>query len=129
FADCYFDLVVNNQVLEHVDDLDGVLREIHRVVKPGGQVLSIFPSRDVFREGHIGIPFAHWFPGPPGPLPDGRGSDSGTEPGPEGAPLGSGWYAYLGSRLRFYYTWALRSAGMGTWKQQAPSARQWAADK
>ena len=35
----------------------------------------------------------------------------------------------MGSRLRFYYTWALRSAGMGTWKQQAPSARQWAADK
>jgi SAM-dependent methyltransferase len=62
FPDGWFDLVTNNQVMEHVEDLDSVLREIHRVLKPGGSVLSIFPSRDVFREGHIGIPFSHWFP-------------------------------------------------------------------
>jgi SAM-dependent methyltransferase len=97
FADETFDLVVNNQVLEHVEDLDAVLREIHRVLKPGGTVLSIFPARDVFREGHIGIPFAHWFP--------------------------------RGSRLRLLYTWGLRSLGLGTWKQEAPTCREWAVDK
>jgi SAM-dependent methyltransferase len=97
FPDAYFDLVVNNQVMEHIADLDAVLAEIHRVLKPGGTVLSLFPSRDVFREGHIGIPFAHWFS--------------------------------KDSRLRFHYTWALRALGMGTWKEQAPTARQWAADK
>ena len=97
FPDRYFDLVVNNQVLEHVEDLEAVLREIHRVLKPGGRVLSIFPSRDVFREGHIGIPFSHWF--------------------------------RRNSRVRFYYAWALRALGLGTWKEQASSARQWAADK
>jgi SAM-dependent methyltransferase len=97
FPDRHFDLVVNNQVMEHVEDLDGVLREIHRVLKPGGRVLSVFPSRDVFREGHIGIPFSHWF--------------------------------RRGSRLRLYYTWALRSLGLGIWKEQAPTARQWAIDK
>ncbi|MBI4876623.1 MAG: glycosyltransferase [Acidobacteria bacterium] len=97
FPDAWFDLVVNNQVLEHVADLDAVLTEIHRVLKPGGAVLSIFPARDVFREGHIGIPFAHWFP--------------------------------KDSRLRFYYTWALRRLGLGTWKQEAPTCRQWAIDK
>jgi SAM-dependent methyltransferase len=97
FPDATFALVVNNQVMEHVDDLDAVLREIHRVLLPGGMVLSVFPSRDVFREGHIGIPFAHWF--------------------------------RPGSRMRFYYTWALRAAGLGTWKEQAPTARQWAVDK
>ena len=90
-------LVVNNQVMEHVEDLDAVLREIHRVLEPGGLVLSLFPSRDVFREGHIGIPFSHWF--------------------------------RPGSRLRFLYTWALRVMGFGTWKEQAPTARQWAVDK
>jgi SAM-dependent methyltransferase len=95
--DAAFDLVVNNQVMEHVDDLDATLREIHRVLKPGGAVLSLFPSRDVFREGHIGIPFAHWFA--------------------------------KGSRTRFYYAWALRALGFGTWKEQAPTARQWAIDK
>jgi SAM-dependent methyltransferase len=97
FDDEFFDLVTNNQVLEHVADLDAVLREIHRVLKPGGTVLSIFPSRDVFREGHIGIPFAHWFP--------------------------------RSSRLRFYYAWAWRSAGLGTWKEQARTRRQWVLDK
>jgi SAM-dependent methyltransferase len=97
FADAYFGLIVNNQVMEHVDDLERVLGEIHRVLAPGGLLLSIFPSRDVFREGHIGIPFAHWF--------------------------------RKDSRARFYYTWALRSLGLGTWKTEAPSARQWAVDK
>lgn len=57
-----FDFVVNNQVMEHVPDLDGVLNEIWRVLKPGGMVLSLFPDRGVWREGHCGIPFLHWFP-------------------------------------------------------------------
>lgn len=97
FPDASFDLVVNNQVMEHVEDLDATLDEIDRVLKPGGTVLSLFPSRDVWREGHIGIPFAHWF--------------------------------QRGSRARFLYTWALRSLGAGTWKEQAATRRQWAADK
>jgi SAM-dependent methyltransferase len=97
FPDGYFDLVTNNQVMEHVVDLAAVLAEIARVLKPGGTVLSIFPSRDVWREGHIGIPFSHRLP--------------------------------RGSRVRFWYTWLLRSLGLGTWKEQAPTRRQWAADK
>ena len=97
FPDASFDLVVNNQVMEHVADLDRTLAEIHRVLRPGGRLLSIFPSREVWREGHIGIPFSHWF---------GKGS-----------------------RARFYYTWALRSLGAGTWKEQAPTCRLWAVDK
>jgi SAM-dependent methyltransferase len=59
FPDGTFALVVNNQVMEHVEDLDAALGEIHRVLQPGGTLLSIFPSRDVWREGHIGIPFSH----------------------------------------------------------------------
>jgi SAM-dependent methyltransferase len=97
FPDASFGLVVNNQVMEHVEDLNATLREIHRVLAPGGEVLSVFPSRDVFREGHIGIPFSHWFP--------------------------------RDSRVRFYYTWTLRALGFGTWKEQAPTAQQWAIDK
>ena len=97
FADETFDLVVNNQVMEHVEDLDAVLSEIHRVLRPGGTVLSIFPSRDVFREGHIGIPFAHQLK--------------------------------RGSQFRLMYTWGLRSLGLGTWKEEAPTCRQWTEDK
>jgi SAM-dependent methyltransferase len=48
--------------MEHVENLDAVLGEIHRVLKPGGRVLSLFPDRSVWREGHCGIPFLHWFP-------------------------------------------------------------------
>jgi SAM-dependent methyltransferase len=62
FPDQTYDLVVNNQVMEHVDDLDGALAEIDRVLKPGGQVLSLFPTLEVWREPHIGIPLCQRFP-------------------------------------------------------------------
>lgn len=61
FGDNMFDCVVNNQVMEHVEDLQAVLLEIRRVLKPGGAVLSLFPDKGVWREGHCGIPFLHWF--------------------------------------------------------------------
>jgi SAM-dependent methyltransferase len=62
FANCMFDLVINNQVMEHVEDIDAALSEIHRVLKPGGIVLSLFPDDSTWREGHCGVPFLHWFP-------------------------------------------------------------------
>jgi SAM-dependent methyltransferase len=57
-----FDWIISNQVLEHVPDLDAVLEEMRRVLKPDGFVLSMFPDRGVWREGHCGIPFLHRFP-------------------------------------------------------------------
>jgi SAM-dependent methyltransferase len=62
FDDASFDFVVNNQVMEHVENMDVVLAEIRRVLKPGGTVLSLFPDKGVWREGHVGVPFVHWFP-------------------------------------------------------------------
>ncbi len=62
FDDESFDFVINNQVMEHVEDLDAVLAEMRRVLKPGGMVLSLFPDKGVWREGHCGVPFLHWFP-------------------------------------------------------------------
>jgi SAM-dependent methyltransferase len=62
FDDASFDLVINNQVLEHVKDLDIVVQEIGRILRPGGICLSLFPDDSVWREGHCGIPFLHWFP-------------------------------------------------------------------
>jgi SAM-dependent methyltransferase len=56
FANCTFDLVINNQVMEHVEDIDAVLSEIDRVLKPGGVVLSLFPDQSIWREGHCGVP-------------------------------------------------------------------------
>lgn len=62
FDSALFDVVINNQVMEHVENLDLVLAEIQRVLRPGGAVMSLFPDRGVWREGHCGIPFLHWFP-------------------------------------------------------------------
>lgn len=61
FESSSFELVVNKMVMEHVENLDDVLIEINRVLKPGGMVLSIFPDKSVWHEGHCGIPFLHWF--------------------------------------------------------------------
>lgn len=61
FEDGHFDLVISNQVLEHVENLDATLAEISRVVKPGGKVLSLFPHQEAWFEWHVGIPFIHWF--------------------------------------------------------------------
>lgn len=41
--DARFDRVLCNQVLEHVDDPRAVLRELHRVLKPGGKILCSCP--------------------------------------------------------------------------------------
>jgi len=61
FDSASFDFVINNQVMEHAENLDTVLAEIQRVLKPGGVVLSLFPDKSVWREGHCGVPFIHWF--------------------------------------------------------------------
>ncbi len=62
FDDESFDAVTSNQVFEHVENLDVVLKEISRVLKPGGKLLAVFPDKALWREGHCGIPFLHWFP-------------------------------------------------------------------
>lgn len=59
FSDHTFDLVFHNQVFEHVPDIDRVLSEIARVLRPSGVMLSLFPSKEVWREGHCGVMFAH----------------------------------------------------------------------
>lgn len=62
FPDDWFDVVFTNMVFEHVKDLSGVLGEMRRVLKPDGVSVHLFPSLEVWREGHCGIPFAHRLP-------------------------------------------------------------------
>jgi SAM-dependent methyltransferase len=51
-----FDLVLCIQVLEHVDDPALAVRELHRVVKPGGRVLAATHGTYVYHPG----PVDHW---------------------------------------------------------------------
>ena len=61
FGEAKFVCVTSNQVFEHIDDFSKPLEEINRVLKPGGVFINLFPTSEVWREGHIGIPFIHWF--------------------------------------------------------------------
>ena len=61
FPDRSFDLVICNQVFEHVKELNVVLKEINRILKTGGILLSAFPTKECVYEGHCGIPMIHWF--------------------------------------------------------------------
>jgi len=62
-ADNTCDVVINSSVLEHVEDLNGVFRELHRVLKPRGSLLNRWhPYRSRYGAhlwAAIGIPFAH----------------------------------------------------------------------
>jgi ubiquinone/menaquinone biosynthesis C-methylase UbiE len=44
FPDASFDLVILDNVLEHVTDRAGTLREIHRVLRPGGLLYMVTPK-------------------------------------------------------------------------------------
>ena len=58
FEDATFDLVLSNQVLEHVQDHDVAFREISRVLKPGAISLHLFPARWAPIEVHSRVPLA-----------------------------------------------------------------------
>ena len=61
FADASFDAVTSNMVFEHIADFRQPVSEIARVLKPGGLFVVLFPSRELWLEQHVGLPFAHRF--------------------------------------------------------------------
>jgi SAM-dependent methyltransferase len=44
FPDKCFDIVFSSNVLEHVTDLDRLLREMIRILKPGGKMIHVLPT-------------------------------------------------------------------------------------
>jgi SAM-dependent methyltransferase len=56
-----FDFIFATSVFEHVADQDLAYAEVHRVLKPGGAFLNIFPSKWRPVEAHINIPFGGVF--------------------------------------------------------------------
>ncbi len=56
----YFDLVVADQVFEHVADLDKVAADIARLLKPDGILIGIYPAPLRPIEPHYRLPLVHW---------------------------------------------------------------------
>ena len=54
-ASASVDLVASFQTLEHVRDLRQTLREMHRILKPGGMLFAQAPNYRSFYEAHYGI--------------------------------------------------------------------------
>jgi len=65
YPDDFFDLVVSNQVLEHVRDLAQVLAEVYRVTRTGGASYHWIPNYGYPYEGHYRM---FWIPYLPRPV-------------------------------------------------------------
>jgi len=61
FADATADIILSDQVVEHVEDLDVFFREIARIAKPGSVSVHYFPSINKPIEPHVKIPLATRF--------------------------------------------------------------------
>ncbi|UCD17963.1 MAG: class I SAM-dependent methyltransferase [Candidatus Zixiibacteriota bacterium] len=61
-ADESVDVVICNQIYEHVDNQDGLLSEIYRVMRYSGFCYFGAGNRYVLIEGHYFLPFLSWLP-------------------------------------------------------------------
>src|SRR5882724_1585008 len=64
YPDASFDVVVSNQVLEHVADHAFFFQQVRRVLAPDGISIHLFPLKEYIYEGHVFIPLAHRIPVP-----------------------------------------------------------------
>jgi SAM-dependent methyltransferase len=62
FADASIDIVVFNQVYEHVVDADAVMLEIKRILTPSGVAFFGFGNKYQVIEPHYRLPFLSWVP-------------------------------------------------------------------
>ncbi len=53
YPDNFFEVVVSIEVMEHVRDLKAYLKEIHRLVKPGGAFIWTTPCANILSVEHI----------------------------------------------------------------------------
>lgn len=61
FLDASFDVVVSTSVLEHAQNTEEIFRELHRVLKPGGCAMHIYPGKWYLpSEPHTFIPLVNW---------------------------------------------------------------------
>lgn len=59
YPDDFFDVILSNQVLEHVADHDHLFAQTRRTLRPDGYAVHLFPLRQYLYEGHLLLPLAH----------------------------------------------------------------------
>ncbi|MAH97802.1 MAG: hypothetical protein CMA12_00425 [Euryarchaeota archaeon] len=62
FPDKFFDLVITNQVIEHISNKNRFIYELGRILKKGGYSYNILPAKYRINEVHYNMPFVHWMP-------------------------------------------------------------------
>jgi ubiquinone/menaquinone biosynthesis C-methylase UbiE len=62
YEDGQFNVVLSGHVIEHTGDPGYYLREILRVLIPGGYLFLEFPTRYYYLELHTGLPSFEWLP-------------------------------------------------------------------
>ncbi|MEA2013054.1 MAG: class I SAM-dependent methyltransferase [Verrucomicrobiota bacterium] len=62
FEDGYFDVVLTEQVLEHVDNIENVFLEMDRISNSNSVTIHTFPAKWRIQEPHLFMPFVHWLP-------------------------------------------------------------------
>ncbi|ESQ14160.1 MAG TPA: methyltransferase domain-containing protein [Chromatiaceae bacterium] len=62
FPDEFFDLILSDQVFEHVANLLDVATEMARVTRADARGIHTFPAKWRVVEPHVFVPFVHWLP-------------------------------------------------------------------
>ncbi|GAB4579908.1 MAG: hypothetical protein Fur0022_26470 [Anaerolineales bacterium] len=60
YPDQQFDVILSNQVLEHVKNHTLFFSEIYRTLRTGGFSVHLFPLAHHIVESHLLLPFVHW---------------------------------------------------------------------
>jgi len=63
-AEAAYDLVLLDNVYEHLSNQPDALARIYRALRPGGVLYMLMPNRLWPREVHYGLPFLSWLPLP-----------------------------------------------------------------
>jgi SAM-dependent methyltransferase len=59
YPDDFFNAIISNQVLEHVNDHELFFSEIYRTLQNDGFSAHLFPLKHYIYEGHLLLPFVH----------------------------------------------------------------------
>ena len=60
YPDEYFDFIVSNHVIEHVEDHAFFFSQVRRTLREGGFSVHLFPLQECVYEAHLRLPIAHW---------------------------------------------------------------------